>query len=1231
MWKWSQGSATMPQTDWGGLLPQKVADWINFDRDNIDWHYEGKESTSMASRQVEGVAYLWNLLSTHNVALLADEVGMGKTFQALGVAALLWKMKPDAKVLVMAPNRDICAHWERELNAFVHFHFRDADHCIKNSVDGGLVPVVQKCWRLDDLATAVETNTGHLYLTTIYSLSGLVPQAEKDNNIIAKARANAKKIRNRIRHALDEDGFDLVIVDEAHYFRNKNGKSQRVNAAEEFFGSGSTRLANKALLLTATPSHTHLNDINNILSYFLGTEELEKKTPEILMQNYGLRRFRRMKGIDRYHSKREYRNEKAIPCDFSERPESEMFFALYQKKLVTELNFTRNNKSLLYGFLEGFESPGRRSGQSNVLANEQEQEEEEEEEDISEENRRDFSKARDTKMLARLSEQYFTSYGRSPDHPKYSQLVEMCLPDDLFTAPRYLHEDKHLVFVRRIPSVRELTQRINEAYDATLAVKIYRAWGLEDDDLAVKKWRGASWSRDGFDELIQKIKSQTTDEKEEFEDDELFSDIGEGDAKLGSNIADLFVVKKGKNGQTDCSNVSLRFRKHESAFAMFLEPASDYLTGGYEFFYEYDQSGRSRADYVSAARDTRFRKHEKFTRALESESRQYSRKSYRKEMHSVWSLVYPLLSAEQQTKIEGWAQNRPDIAENFANYIKAGFLFASPVMVELYAWFTEYNRGGTVTDVQQKYTKFVEFVSPKLKTSLLLSYFSSALDTFDTLCEKIIDHKLGEWEKEWRSLRSLQNPAWYASGESGNRQRLILGFNSPFYPNVLVSTSVFQEGVNLHLQCRKVHHYGIAGSPGNNEQRVGRVDRLFGKVNELLKVDGLAELEINYPFLKGSVDEDQVASFIAKKFQVEDRMDSCTQSSFDKTVELTRENWKVFLRKPPEHKEISVKDPYEASFDGFLPLADYIPFESHGSLDAANHIASLFSEILDPTDDKLFSVEKNKHNPNAIFLIDPVIKHKDQNRRQPVLVEQHFSAEFSALVKGTVYYVSFSSPLASKDNLNNGCPDYEDRIFLLTKKLEKQCPLVRIAVNDNAQNSHFYLHARVDLPLFVGTGCLTMLSKNELNTAFQQLKIFSDQFELGLFSGEQDLVISQLRLSEYIKETNPVKYKLKSTITADNQDGHWEKLTSPCGESEHLFSDMSVTNFDKRYVVPVKKIHQYSPLVRTLIVNGQAPFVNFQLSSADNIHAGIGYPSGDIQKKERVLLERWFNYMVSDQ
>ncbi|BET26514.1 helicase-like protein [Limnobacter thiooxidans] len=905
----------MSGVEWGVLRPESVADWINFDHSNPEWCYEGPDSTSMASRQTEGVAYLWNLLSLHGVALLADEVGMGKTFQALGIAALLWKIKPNAKVLVMAPNKDICAHWRREYHAFVQFHYRQIDHRVKNGVNSGPMQSIETCSDLEVLATAVEKGTDHLYLTTIHALSGLVPTSDKGTENIRIARGRAREIHDQIKAAVGDGGFDLIIIDEAHYFRNRDGGSQRVNAAEEFFGTSRTGLGNKVLLLTATPSHTKIDDIRNILMYFLKTDLDSNCSVGELMTKYGLRRFRRMQGLKCDYSKREYRIENDVPCDFNQRPESEIFFALYQKKLVTELGMTRDNKSLLYGFLEGFESVGR--AETEPLHTEVA--------DISieESTGKDYYKAHDSELLARLSARYFETFRCLPDHPKYGSLVKQCTPKNLFEKSRDLHEHKHLVFVRRIPSVRELTQRINEAYDTVLAKKIYQAWGLNDDDRVVNKWRTSkpAWSRIGFDELVRHCQSNITPQEEDFNDEAPPDANDENDAYLGSAIADLFVVKKGRHGSTDASNVSLRFRKPESAFAMFLEPSIDYKLGGYLTYYKFEQGGKHRADYVTAAREARFRRHTLHTQESVATRRTYDTHKYVKELKTVWSLVYPQLSKLQKKKLDDWAQNRPDIAENFANYVRTGFLFASPVMVEFYAWFTKFSRNCNDVDVQVRYNAFVDYVSDQIEESLTLAYFKSALDTFEVLCEKIIDHKLGAWQKEWRALTSLQSPAWFASGESKNRQRLILGFNSPFYPNVLVATSVFQEGVNLHLQCRKVHHYGLAGSPGDNEQRVGRVDRLFGKVNELLKIDSKVELEINYPFLKNSIDEDQVASFIAKKFHFEEKMDTCTQGTFNRSVELTRENWRDFLRRPKE--SVAIKDPYPAKFDNInLPKKD---------------------------------------------------------------------------------------------------------------------------------------------------------------------------------------------------------------------------------------------------------------------------------------------------------------------
>lgn len=1208
----------MPARDWGALLPKTVADWINFDRSNAYWHYEGQDSTSMASRQAEGVAYLWNLLSRHGVALLADEVGMGKTFQALGVAALLWKMKPDAKVLVMAPNRDICAHWRREYHAFVQFHYRPVDHCVKNGVDGGPVQSIQTCSRLDDLATAVEEGAGHLYLTTIHALSGLVPAEKKGSDNVKIAKENARKIRDRIKVALGEAGFDLIIVDEAHYFRNRDGGSQRVNAAESFFGTPNAHVADKALLLTATPSHTQLNDVQSILSFFVDSSEGSDHSALALMRQYGLRRFRRMQGGDHYYSKREYRCEKDMPCDFGQRPTSEMFFALYQKKLVTELGMTRDNKSLLYGFLEGFESVGRAgpTSEPGTVADAE----------VEEDSGKDFSKAKDTDLLARLTAQYSSTFGHFPDHPKYGQLVEQCLPRSLFSAPRALHEDKHLVFVRRIPSVRELTQRINESYDAILAQRIYRAWGLSDNNPAVEKWRKSKpmWSRSSFDDLVRSCQSGRPEQEDELDDEGQPGVEEEGDAYLGSAIADLFVVKKGKDGRTDASNVSLRFRKPESAFAMFLEPSLDYTVGGYSSYYQYSQGGRIRADYVTAARDARLCQHDRLAQKLEASHREYETRSFDQPIKTVWSLVHPELAKSQQDKLSEWAENRPDVAENFANYIKTGFLFASPVMVELYAWFTEFNRSSSIAGVQERYASFMTFVAARIKESLLLAYFKCAMDTFDILCEKIVDHKLSDWKKEWRELTSLQSPAWYASGESKNRQRLILGFNSPFYPNVLVATSVFQEGVNLHLQCRKVHHYGLAGSPGSNEQRVGRVDRLFGKVNELLKVEGLAELEINYPFLKSSVDEDQVASFIARKFHVEEKMDACIQETFNRSVELTRENWRAFLRKPV--KSIVVQDPYPARFDSAnLPKTTYMPFDGHDNGDTASHITSLFGSILNPATDKLYVVEKNQHNPNAILLIDPVVEQKGQRRRQPVLVEQHFSTGFSALISGTVYSLSLISPIASRDDLGDIETLFDDKLPGIGQQLDRQYPLVRIAVNPENANSHFYLYVRVDLPIFTGKGQLTFLSQAELESAFRQLKRCSDQLEYELFAGLRDLRVSELQIRDFLKEVEANAHATDKAYPASKFGSRWSHMETATGGVERITATANLALLKKRYFDdgPTE-----AALQSALELNHKLPFVSFWPHSKESIQITTSYPSWDLQAEERDLLERWFDYVL---
>ena len=53
-------------------------------------------------------------------------------------------------------------------------------------------------------------------------------------------------------------------------------------------------------------------------------------------------------------------------------------------------------------------------------------------------------------------------------------------------------------------------------------------------------------------------------------------------------------------------------------------------------------------------------------------------------------------------------------------------------------------------------------------------------------------------------------------------------FNSPFWPFVLVTTSVGQEGLDFHQYCHAVVHWNLPSNPVDLEQREGRVHRYKG-------------------------------------------------------------------------------------------------------------------------------------------------------------------------------------------------------------------------------------------------------------------------------------------------------------------------------------------------------------------------------------------------------------------
>ncbi|MHB1424395.1 MAG: C-terminal helicase domain-containing protein [Gemmataceae bacterium] len=82
------------------------------------------------------------------------------------------------------------------------------------------------------------------------------------------------------------------------------------------------------------------------------------------------------------------------------------------------------------------------------------------------------------------------------------------------------------------------------------------------------------------------------------------------------------------------------------------------------------------------------------------------------------------------------------------------------------------------------------------------------------------------------------------------RRRLLLAFNTPLFPEILIASSVLAEGVDLHLNCRHVIHHDLCWNPSTLEQRTGRVDRLGSHAEHVRK-----SIIVYLPYVAATQDE----------------------------------------------------------------------------------------------------------------------------------------------------------------------------------------------------------------------------------------------------------------------------------------------------------------------------------------------------------------------------------------
>jgi len=1095
------------------ITPEYLTDYVNFHFTDEKWKYDQSEKLNIAKLQAEGAAKIYNLLLDNDIALLSDEVGMGKTYEALAVMVSLWRQKPKARVLLYAPNEIVALKWMNDYNNFIRKNFRESDDLVKSSLNEEPLHKAVYCRNQIELMEQVNKKWGSFFICKTSSLSGFF--SPKMNNEKLKALGVnlirdidesatddvkamwmiklAKEFNKKAYEMLSSNEnppFDLLVFDEAHYLRRTeiSSTSNKSFVAHAFFSGRNIKgevpfadyrpIASKVLLMTATPTHSSNEDVRTIVSLFKPC--FKDVAPEQILQKICVRRYRRLEDRVKYN----YREE--IPEGVEMKTlEEKLFFAAYQKSLVLhkakavrEGKISGNNPyRILFGYLEGFEFISDRKAKPKPKEDQE-----------TEKKGSDFEENEDTIIIKKLSEKYRKAYRRRPSHPKYNQTIQDLLPPD----DSKLDTEKRLVFVRRIPSVNEIASRLVNEYDNRLKQYLIPIVGKRKiNKVNLRKF---------FYNLGKIEDLGTADENGQEQEDEVF-----GVPK--SKVLDLFTVKKeGNYKTTDCSNFRLRFIKDEQIFSVFFQPAFDYRDEKYlvDSFLLKEQNDRKRRLYrstVKILRKENIKEYQKRIKLGIKEDRSklvaIDNKYELDTLPGIW-FRHPCVSSDcTKAKIEYASFNNVE-KEGFSNYLEAGILFASQYIVIFYSYYHPLRK----LQGKELYLKFCKQVAKEMDKIGLTELISKAVLSFKQFYKKelgLIENNLLN-DKNWNFLKSTI-PVYPYNGMT-KRPSIVKAFNTPFYPNALIATSVLQEGVDLHYHCSNVIHYGIAWTPGDNEQRNGRVDRLFGKLhNDIISNPEKAKFPIRYPYLKNTLDQYQLKRFIKRKFYSEKLLDKLKTTNTSKEVNLQEKiekDWEIYFNKPRAQEIIT--EPYAVKNSDFVGI-------NNDSFTSRNKNILAFKEALEV----IFNTVKEKYGHEVLYdpfknsdKVSPLkcaIKHvfNDNGRHQPVLIELNYFEPGLSWIGIPTYFLKIKTPLGECDKniLNGKLPDEIEKLY-------QDNPILKINYSPNTKG-FFRFYVSSELPVFIHDKNTTNLSSNELIAAIENTIEFADNLENALFSGEKDI------------------------------------------------------------------------------------------------------------------------------
>jgi len=480
----------------------------------------GDHWARMADRQLDGATALYNRLADRRIAWLSDEVGMGKTFIALAVAALVRRQQPDARILFLLPSSRLQPKWEMERLRFSRGLWRPEDHVVRDDHGRPVRPLVKPS-NLKDLAAEMVIDPDRDVLAALSAFS--MPLSSRDQqkswrsawqdlatlsgHLPRKLPADVYRDKGLFKRVFAAalnlllPTFDLVVCDESHNLRRGalHGAARNQTVAAALGGRRSDdaplpwrappqERVTRLLCLTATPVETDFAEMARQAEVFgfhpdradlppavradlaaLAQTDQSGDTRKDVARRFVVRRIQELhpttgaEGKTKNQYRREWRAGGLVTHDeplATPSARERLMVALVQKRVLQTLHQAgaQPDGTFLPSFQMGMLSSFESFDQTIAGRVDKEKPVYDGEEQTHDVNER---KGVDSRAVDAICASYRERFGTAPPHPKMNQVAASL-------AERALAGEKSLVFVRRVRTTEELAAKVAEHMDDAL-------------------------------------------------------------------------------------------------------------------------------------------------------------------------------------------------------------------------------------------------------------------------------------------------------------------------------------------------------------------------------------------------------------------------------------------------------------------------------------------------------------------------------------------------------------------------------------------------------------------------------------------------------------------------------------------------------------------------------------------------------------------------------------------